>query len=237
MDSHSASKPRVAAVRHPNESINLLASSHAFSQKGGSKTFAVGHLALGYILGKTSAHFMKTNLNVPIVLTLSIIPDIDIIIPFLQHRGPAHSIIVLFMVFVPIFAIYHKKAIPYFLALIQHPLIGDYIAGGRFQLLWPVTSQFYGGGLSIKSQTNITIEWTIFLTSIIIMLKTKDMAIFFQPHNSSLILSIPTFTVLLPTFLSFPLDVPIWLLPPHLVYTFLFSASIIFGISKVLRSV
>jgi hypothetical protein len=180
---------------------------------------------------------MKTKLNVPIVLTLSIIPDIDIIIPFLQHRGPAHSIIVLFMVFVPIFVVYHKKAIPYFLALIQHPLVGDYIAGGQLQLLWPLTTRYYGLEISITSPITITMEWIVFLASIIIMLKTRDIATFFQPRNSNLILSIPTFTVLLPTFLSFPLDVPIWLLPPHLVYTFLFSASIIFGISKVLRSV
>jgi membrane-bound metal-dependent hydrolase YbcI (DUF457 family) len=187
-------------------------------------------------LGKSSAKITKTKLNIPIALTLSVIPDIDILIPFLQHRGPAHSIITLSMVFIPIFAIYRKKAIPYFLALIQHPLIGDYIAGGRFQLLWPVTSQYYGGGLSIKSQTSITIEWTIFLTSIIIMLKTKDMTVFFQPHNSNLILSIPTFTVLLPTFLAFPLEVPPMLILPHIIYLILFSTSILIDVKKQLIS-
>lgn len=187
-------------------------------------------------MGKSSAKITKTKLNIPIALTLSVIPDIDILIPFLQHRGPAHSIITLSMVFIPIFAIYRKKAIPYFLALIQHPLIGDYIAGGRFQLLWPVTSQYYGGGLSIKSQTSITIEWTIFLTSIIIMLKTKDMTVFFQPHNSNLILSIPTFTVLLPTFLAFPLEVPPMLILPHIIYLILFSTSILIDVKKQLIS-
>jgi hypothetical protein len=208
----------------------------AFSQKGESKTFAVGHLALGYILGKTSAHFMKTKLNVPIVLTLSIIPDIDILVPFLQHRGPAHSIIVLFMVFVPIFAIYRKKAIPYFLALIQHPLVGDYIAGGPLQLLWPLTTRYYGMEVNITSPITITMEWIVFLASIIIMLKTRDITTFFQPHNSNLILIIPTFTVLLPTFLAFPITVPSTLILPHIVYLILFLTPILIDARKILTN-
>jgi hypothetical protein len=139
------------------------------------------------------------------------------------------------MVFVPIFAIYRKKAIPYFLALIQHPLLGDYIAGGRVQLLWPLTTQYYGMEICIRSQTNITIELMLFITSIIIMIKAKDIALFFQPHNSSIILIIPTFTVLLPTFLGFPLSVPSWLIIPHLIYMFLFSTAIITSITSLLK--
>jgi hypothetical protein len=140
-----------------------------------------------------------------------------------------------FIIFVPIFAVYHKKATPYLTALIQHFLIGDYLAGGGIQLLWPITTQQYGTSLSIKSQTNITIEWAIFLTSMIILLKTKDAVTLLQPHNSNLTLAIPTFTVLLPTFLSFPLDVPASLIPPHLVYMAIFLASITIDLHKNLK--
>lgn len=196
----------------------------------------MGHFALGYIISKATVKITEMKLNIPLLITLSVIPDIDILIPFLEHRGPAHSIITLFMVFIPIFAIYRKKAIPYFLALIQHPLIGDYITGGRIQLLWPLTTQYYGMEICIKSQTNITLEWIVFLTSIIIMLKAKDTVTFFQPHKSNLILVIPTFTVLLPTFLSFPLNVPAWLIPPHLAYISIFSASIIIDLIKTLKN-
>ncbi len=199
------------------------------------KSFAVGHLAFGYVLGRASAKIVKTKLNTPLALTLSIIPDIDIIIPFLQHRGPTHSIIVLFVFFVPIFAIYRKEAIPYFLALIQHPLIGDYITG-ETQLLWPISTEYYGMEIGIKSQTNITIEWLIFLASMIIMFKTKDIMSFFRPCNSNLILFIPTFTVLLPIFASFPLNVPIWLIPPHMLYVLIFSPSVIISLFKVLKT-
>ncbi|MEM1590234.1 MAG: metal-dependent hydrolase, partial [Candidatus Bathyarchaeia archaeon] len=155
-----------------------------------------------------SSRLLKTELNMPLALTLSVIPDIDILIPFIEHRGQTHSIITALIIFAPIFAIYHKKATPYFIALIQHFLIGDYIAGGGIQLLWPITTQRFGISLSIKSTINITAEWMTFLASSIILLKTKDLTKLLQPHNSNLILTIPTFTVLLPTFLSFPLHVP-----------------------------
>ena len=171
---------------------------------------------------------------------LSVIPDIDILIqmlvPAVEHRGPTHSIIMAFIVFIPIFAVYRKKAAPYLVALISHSLIGDYIVGGGVQLLWPVTTRCFGMSIGIRSQTNITMEWTLFLISIIILLKIKDTATLLQPHNTNLMLTIPTFTLLLPTFLSFPLDVPIWLIPPHLAYMSIFSASIIISLFKPSRT-
>jgi hypothetical protein len=39
----------------------------------------------------------------------------------------------------------------------------------------------------------------------------------------NLVLTVPIFTVLLPTFLGFPLRVPILLVPPHLFYLAIFS--------------
>jgi membrane-bound metal-dependent hydrolase YbcI (DUF457 family) len=168
---------------------------------------------------------------------LSAIPDVDLMIPFLEHRGPTHSIAMAFAIFIPIFTIFGRKAAPYLVALIQHAAVGDYMAGSRIQLLWPLTTGYYGMEIGIKSQTNMTIEWIMFLASMVIMFKTKDNSKLFHPHHTNLILTIPTFTVLLPTFLSFPVDVPIWLMPPHLVYIFVFSMSIIIDVFEVIRSV
>jgi hypothetical protein len=191
-------------------------------------------------MGKASARLLKTKINIPAVLTLSVIPDIDILVqifvPTFEHRGPTHSVITALIVFIPIFAIYQERAAPYFIALIQHSLIGDTVAGGQIQLLWPITTQYYGTGMNIQSQTNTAVEWTLFLISIIIMLKTKDTATLFQPHNTSLALTIPVFTLLLPTFLGYPLDVPAWLIPPHLAYTFILSLSIIIALFKHLEA-
>jgi hypothetical protein len=206
--------------------------------------FAVGHLALGYILGWGSAKLLKTKIVIPVALALSVVPDIDILFQHLQlleHRGPMHSVIVMLLVFVPIFAIYHQKAVPYFLALVSHPLIGDFIAGGKadgrigIQLFWSLTTNYYGLPIGIDSPLNIALEWSLFLVATVILVKTRDLLGFFQAHKSNLILSVPVFTALLPTVLSYPLDVPVWLLLPHLFYIVLFTWSIAIALRSVLK--
>ncbi|MEM2953613.1 MAG: metal-dependent hydrolase, partial [Candidatus Bathyarchaeia archaeon] len=201
--------------------------------KKGNKMFAVGHLASGYILGKLTAHSTRTRMNLPLIFTLSIIPDIDILIRFLQHRGPSHSILIAIIIFTPIFVVLRKNAVPYFIALVQHSLVGDFIVGGGTQLLWPFTSQYYGLEIGIKNPVNIFFEWATFLMMTMVLLKTQDIQMFLQPHNLNLLLSIPTLTVLLPTLVAFPLDVPPTLLFPHIMFLILFSASLIIDLKHI----
>jgi membrane-bound metal-dependent hydrolase YbcI (DUF457 family) len=170
-----------------------------------------------------------------LALTLSVIPDADLLFPFLEHRGPTHSVITALIVFAPLFFVYRKKAVPYFVALVQHSLVGDFIAGGRIQLLWPITTQFFGMTIDIRSTTNVAIEWGMFLASIAVMFVTGDMAAFFRYGKSNLILMIPTFTVLLPAMLSFPMDVPVWLVPPHVVYSVIFLDAIVLALFRILK--
>lgn len=198
--------------------------------------YAVGHLALGYITGKATSKLLNVNVNIPLLFLASIIPDIDLLIPGLQHRGPTHSLIISIIIFIPLAAYYRKKAIPYFIALTQHSLIGDYLTGGGIQLLWPLNStHYYGLPIEITSLTNITIEWIFFLTAFTILLKTKDAQTLFQPHPSNLLLSIPAFTVLLPTLLSFPEYVPLALIIPHLIYLAIFTISILIDFKALLK--
>jgi membrane-bound metal-dependent hydrolase YbcI (DUF457 family) len=190
------------------------------------------------LLGKASARTLKTKLNVPLALVLSILPDSDIAlehlgIPFLEHRHITHSIIVSAIVFVPFFLVYRKTAVSYFLALIQHALIGDYLTG-QVWLLSPF-GQDYSLRVGIESPFNIGLEWTVFVLSLVIMFRTDDLLNFFQQQKWNLALAIPTFTVLLPTFLSVPLEVPIWLIPPHVALTLLFFASILVSVRHLLR--
>ena len=194
-------------------------------------------MAFGYLSSKTSSNLLKTKLNIPIVLTLSVLPDADLLlrqIPFSEHRGATHSIITALVVFAPFFIIYRKQAIPYFIAYIQHGLVGDYIAGGRVQLLWPLTNMGFGTSLDIRSLTNQTLEWTFFLAAILLMIKMKDYREFLKPQASSLILIVPTLTVLLPTLLSTPMEVPALLIPPHVFYLILFATAIFIEIYALL---
>jgi hypothetical protein len=89
--------------------------------------------------------------------------------------------------------------------------------------------------IDIRSTTNVAIEWGMFLASIAVMFVTGDMAAFFRYGKSNLILMIPTFTVLLPAMLSFPMDVPVWLVPPHVVYSVIFLDAIVLALFRILK--
>ena len=198
--------------------------------------YAVGHLALGYLTGKATSKLLNVNVNLPLLFLASIIPDIDLLIPGLEHRGPTHSLIISILIFIPLIIHYGKKAIPYFVAFTQHSLIGDYIIGGGIQLLWPINSiHYYGPAIEVTSLTNILLEWTFFLISFTILLKTRDAWILFQPHSSNLTSSVAMFTVLLPTLISFPISVPPALIIPHLIYLIVFTASILIHFKTILK--
>jgi hypothetical protein len=189
-------------------------------------------MALAYLLGKASAKLLKINVNVPLILVLSIIPDVDLIFDFLFnieiHRGPTHSVVTVILFFIPFFIFYRKKAIPYFVALVSHSLIADFLIGGQLQLLWPLSTREFGfTGVGIYSSVNTLLEFTLFAISVIVMLKTRDLFQFFRNNKISLVLVIPVFTVLLPTFSGYPLSVPLLLVLPHLFYLVLFAISVL----------
>jgi len=201
-------------------------------------------MALAYMLGKASVKLLKVNFNIPLILVLSIIPDVDIILEFLLrsplHRGPTHSIIIAILVFIPFFVLYRKKAVPYFAALASHSLIGDFFIGGQLQLLWPLSTSEFGlyelgfPYINIYNPIDIALEFALFVIALIVMLKTRDLFHFFRNSKLNLVLAIPIFTVLLPTFASYPLHVPLLLVLPHLFYLVLFSISILIVLKGIL---
>jgi membrane-bound metal-dependent hydrolase YbcI (DUF457 family) len=195
--------------------------------------YAVGHLAVGYLTGRAAGKYLKVNLNISLLFLVSVMPDIDLLIPVLEHRGPTHSLITFLLLLIPAILLYGKRAIPYFIALAQHSLIGDYITGST-QLLWPLTPHTYGTGMRITSLPNILLEWGFFLVSMALMLKMKDIRLLFQHYPSNLLLTTPLFAVLLPTVLNFPIHVPLELLIPHLTYLTLFTLSIIMDLKAIL---
>ena len=196
--------------------------------------YAVGHFALGYLTGKLTAKSLNVNVNLPLLFLASVFPDIDILIPGLVHRGPLHSVVLFCLLFLPIFAIYKKRAAPYFVALIQHIIIGDYLIGGDLQLLWPLTPNTYGLYIGMGSLIHVALEWGLFIISMAFMIKTKDIFFLFKPHPANMILAIPVITVLLPAVISFPMYVPLSLLVPHIVYLILFAIPLMIDLKIML---
>jgi membrane-bound metal-dependent hydrolase YbcI (DUF457 family) len=191
-------------------------------------------MALAYLLGKPAAKLLKVNLNVPLLLVLSLIPDADLLFGgLISHRGPTHSVVTAVLVFVPFFVFYRKKAIPYFIGLVSHAAVADFLVGGDLQLFWPLTSADFGlhelGSyyITINSSVNIALELTLFAVATLVMFKAGDLRGFFQNKKSNLILVVPIVTVLLPSVVGYPLAVPALLVPAHLFYLVLFGVSVL----------
>ena len=187
--------------------------------------FAVGHLAIGYLSAKVFQKLLKTDINLPMIFFLSLIPDVDLLIPGLVHRGITHSIIVLTLVFIPIFLLYRKTSIPYFVAIVQHSLVGDFLMG-KAQIFWPLTSIFYGCGIHVLSSTNISIEWASFLLAMIVLTKTNDSRLLFKSQKSYLLLIIPSGAIFVSSIIGMSKAAPIELLIPHLIFLTIFTFSI-----------
>jgi membrane-bound metal-dependent hydrolase YbcI (DUF457 family) len=212
--------------------------------------FAVGHMSLAYLLGKGSSKALHTKINIPILLVLSILPDIDIIYDFLtgaqMHRGPTHSIIFAFLIFIPVFIYYRKSAIPYFLSLISHSLIGDFIIGGNLELLWPLSTKQFGlyelGGpyFGIFSGINMILESTLFIAAMIILYKSGDWKVFTKADPTNLLLIIPIATVLLPSTVGYPFTDSLLVTSPmlaiaHILYLVLFIYAVLKTLSWYYR--
>jgi len=206
-------------------------------------------MSLAYLLGKGSSKVLHTKVNIPVLMVLSILPDIDLVFNLTGyniHRGPTHSIVMAALVFIPIFFIYRKKAIPYFLALISHSLIGDFIVGGQILLFWPLSWRQFGlheiGGplIDIFSGVNMVLELSLFALAMAIMFKTKDYKVFFTTDKTNLVLIIPIATVLLPSTIGFPFSESLLFTSPllasaHIVFLVLFGIAVLKTIVRLCR--
>ncbi len=207
-------------------------------------------MSIAYLLGKGSSKALHTNVNIPTLLVLSILPDIDIIYDFLTgaeiHRGPTHSLIFALLVFIPFFIIYRKRAVPYFLALISHAFIGDFIVGGQLELLWPFTTQQFGlhelGGpfIDIFNNVNIVLEMLLFVAAMAVMYKTGDLKVFFKADLTNLVLIIPITTVLLPATIGYPFTQPLLFTSPtlaiaHVIFLTLFTIAVLKTLAYIFR--
>jgi hypothetical protein len=213
-------------------------------------------MSIAYLLGKGSSKPLRYIPNIPLLMVLSIIPDVDIFFDFLTgsqlHRGPTHSVIVAIIAFIPLFILYRKKAIPYFLALISHPLIGDFFIGGKLELLWPFSNAQFGlhelGGpyISIYMPIDGLIEAILFIIALVLLVKSNDWKIFFTAHTSNLLLVIPLVTVLLPSTIGYPFSESLFMFSQilavaHVILVALFSIAVLktlqsmYGERKTLR--
>lgn len=117
-------------------------------------------MAWGYLIGKASSIGLKVNVNPYLLLFLAVIPDIDLLLGLtgIRHRTWTHSVLVWTLIFLPIFIIYRKKGIPYYLATVQHIVLGDFIVGYYNAPLWPVNTSRFSLNYGLLSYENLFME-------------------------------------------------------------------------------
>ena len=191
--------------------------------------FAVGHFALGYLFGKASSKLAHVKVNLPLLLAASVLPDVDLLLRFLMHRGPTHSILTITILMIPFFVVYRKQAIPYYAALLSHILIGDFFTGG-IELFWPLSQHWFGAlNFQVNSLPIAATELTLFLLTLPLMYKLGDLKTLLKPNNKNWALIIPLGAILGP-LLSLGRGqesaLPALLVIPSLFYVFLFAYSI-----------
>jgi membrane-bound metal-dependent hydrolase YbcI (DUF457 family) len=197
--------------------------------------FAIGHIALGYLTGKASAQKLTVSLNLPLLFTVSILPDIDLLLRFIQHRGPTHSLITAFVFMTPFFIAYRKRVIPYFVALVSHSLIGDFFTGGT-QLFWPISTASYGAfNINVTSFVNASAELILFVVMIAVLFKAGDFRKIVEPNNYNMVLFLPFMAVLVPMLQlgrGSESALPSLLIIPSLFWLAMFAYSVIADLRK-----
>lgn len=130
------------------------------------------------------------------------LPDIDLILGSLdiEHRTLTHSIVFWSLIFIPFFAKYRNAALPYFVALSQHILIGDLIVG-RTNIFWPLADFKIGLGFPILSPLNLLLEATGLVLFVAMIVLGRDRSLPPDYRKSAILASlvvapIATFVIL-----------------------------------------
>ena len=184
-----------------------------------SLMLAVGHISVAYLLTRGLKRVGWPSMSIPLVWAFSILPDLDLLIPGVRHMGPTHSIT--FAIAVLTFLILYKgrEATPYFLAYASHTILGDMITNRGVWFLWPLTQRAYQITLPFSRNPAFStdLELTLFVLFILAYIVTKDYASGPHTNTTKLVTLIPLSALLVPLVFSFPITVPLRLIPPHII--------------------
>ena len=194
---------------------------------------------MGYITGKGSSKLAKVKVNLPLLFAASVLPDVDLLMRFLMHRGPTHSLITITVLMIPFFVVYRKQAIPYYAALLSHILIGDFFTNG-VQLFWPLSKNLFGVlNINVTSLPNVIAELALFFITLPIIYKLGDLKTLLKSHNNNWTLIIPLGAVVGPLLTvgrGQEASLPTLLAVPSLFYVVLFGYSMFVELKAKLQS-
>lgn len=159
--------------------------------------YAIGHLGFAYLATRILTR--KPGLNVALILALALIPDVDYVIPFLEHRGPTHSVAVFLALFAATLAL-NRRYVPYSVAYASH-IVADIFTGmgsGGTQLLWPFSTEFFSfqPRLVMGTAMEAYVEVSLLVAAAALLVYTKDYRGLLKPSTLNLSLFITCLGVL-----------------------------------------
>ena len=106
--------------------------------------YFLGHFALGYFAASSTRKITGTRFRLLPIWFFSILPDIDVLLPFMSHRGPTHSIAAILVL--ASMSLVRRELLPYAASYASHIMVGDLITG-KSPLLWPLSDAGFGVSL------------------------------------------------------------------------------------------
>lgn len=178
--------------------------------------FLLGHMCWAYVTARSCSSALKVSINPYLVLLLGALPDIDLLLGSygIEHRTITHSLFFWSMAFVPIFIRYRKRSIPYFIAPIQHILLGDFVVG-HTDPFWPLAHFELGLGLRLLSIENVALEAIGLAIFLIWVNRNGDSKILLRPRRQGL-LSVIAILPLASFLLFVQSDLPTHIVSEHL---------------------
>ena len=136
-------------------------------------------------------------LLVPAILILGILPDSDLLLGSfgIVHRTVTHSFFLWILLFIPVFVAFRLKAVPYFVAVIQHFAFGDFLMG-KVMIFWPFSSKFFGLGFGMPSVIDVALETAGLILTIGILIYVGDLRRLFSVDKRNVLMVIPLLALL-----------------------------------------
>ena len=141
-----------------------------------------GHLALGYFSGVLCKRVTGKDFNLVVIWVFSLLPDLDLFIPGLVHRGPTHSVVVALLFFAPVLFFY-RGSLSYLVSLLSHSLIGDYFTASGCQLFWPFASSWFRYEYALCSRNVVLFYLEVFMFLVMLAFLAVERFGFFRQES------------------------------------------------------
>jgi hypothetical protein len=136
-------------------------------------------------------------LFVPAILILGVLPDGDLLFRGLgiAHRTVTHSWLLWILLFIPVFYFLRLKAVPYFVAVIQHFAFGDFVMG-KVMMFWPFSSARVGLGFGMGSVVDVALETGGLILAFGLMIYFGDLKRLFSVEKRNFYMIFPLMALL-----------------------------------------